>query len=90
MNKKYRNFPLGKFKSKLEYRVYKSIFYHLTRKQKNNNIKVDINKRGLLKNNKLFEIDIYFSDLQLGIEIQGPTHYIDIEQINRDLKKKNV
>lgn len=87
--KKYKNILIGKFKSKLEYYIYKSLIKQL--KKKISPIPhIEINKRGLIKDNKHYEIDLYIPLIQLGIEIQGPLHYSDINQIYRDFKKKEL
>ena len=83
MRKKYRSRPEGLFRSQLEKRVY-----HILRKQLSNEIQMCINKRGLIPDHKRIELDLYFPELRIGIEIQGPSHTEKSRNILWDYKKK--
>ena len=47
-----------------------------------------INKRGLIPDHKRIELDLYFPELRIGIEIQGPSHTEKSRNILWDYKKK--
>ena len=79
-----RNKPEYPFKSQLEKSIYNAI------KLKYPNIIILINKRGLIKDRKKLELDLYFPQYKLGIEIQGPRHEADISMILNDYKKKDL
>ena len=77
-----RNDP---FRSRLEEKIYSII----CKKIKNNKKKVmiEINKSGLIPQNKRLELDLYLPDHHLGIEIQGPSHWRDARRILKDYIK---
>ena len=78
--------PEGFFKSQLEKKIYKKIKSEIGDK----NIDIKINQRGVLKRNKNLELDLYFPQFNLGVEIQGPIHTSDITNIIADYKKKKI
>ena len=70
------------FKSKLEKIIYKII------KRQFPDQDIKINKKGIIKCNKNFELDLYFPNYNIGIEIQGPLHYANEAVILKDYEKK--
>ena len=72
------------FKSQLE----KMIFTIIKTKYPYEDIK--INKKGLLRSNKNFELDLYFPKYNIGIEIQGPLHFLNESIILKDHEKKRL
>ena len=72
------------FKSQLEKIVYGIL------KNKFPNLEINVNKRGLLKSNKKFELDLYFPKYNIGIEIQGPLHFLNESIILKDYEKKRL
>ena len=83
MRKKYRCRPEGIFRSQLEKKVY-----HILRKRLSNEVQMCVNVRGLIPDNKRIELDLYFPELKIGIEIQGPIHTEKSYNILWDYKKK--
>ena len=65
-------FPAAKaaypFRSQLEKSIYGTIRAHFPQQI------IEINRKGLLRDNKRLELDLYFPHFHLGIEIQGPCH----------------
>ena len=58
---------------------------------------ISINTKGLIKSNKRLELDLYFPQYKIGIEIQGPTHtqtdyaiLQDYEKQKKYLKESNI
>ena len=76
--------PEYPFKSQLEKNIYNEILTKFP------NIKILVNKKGLIKSHKNFELDLYFPQYKLGLEIQGPTHVADINTILKDYKKQDL
>ena len=70
------------FKSQLEKNIYQIIQKSFPK------LNIQINKKRLIKNNKTFELDLYFPKYKIGIEIQGPFHMKNEMVILRDFKKK--
>ena len=86
----------GPFRSRLEEKIYSIICKKIHNNNNNNNnnknkeqekVKIEINKTGLVPQNKRLELDLYFPDLQLGIEIQGPCHWMEATRILKDYDK---
>ena len=73
------------FKSKLEKGIYETIKHQFP-----NDEKININEKGLLKSNKRLELDLYFPNYKIGIEIQGPIHTQNENIILKDYKKKKL
>ena len=78
----------GPFRSRLEQKVYARICKKLGCKEMD--MKIEINKTGLVKKNQRLELDLYIPDRNLGIEVQGPIHYIDPYRMLKDYSKKRV
>lgn len=74
--------PSPPFKSQLEKKIYNII------KKQFPTYNIEINKRGLLKNNKRLELDLYLPEYNIGIEIQGPFHMNNENVIIKDFNKK--
>ena len=72
------------FKSQLEKRIYEQIFKHFP------NEKIKINQKGLIKNRKRLELDLYLPQYNIGIEIQGPVHTQNEKNIFNDYEKKKL
>ena len=70
------------FRSQLEKKIYNKIIKKIP------NEKILINQRGLIKSNKKLELDLYFPNYKIGVEIQGPLHTQNETIILRDYKKK--
>ena len=90
IKKKYRkkNFfaskPEGKFRSQLEKKIYEKI------KSYDNQLEILVNEKKVAAAGfkKKFELDLYFPNLKLCVEIQGPTHTSSPKNIYRDYLKK--
>ena len=75
----------GPFRSKLEEKIYSIVCKKIEKKKMK--LKIEINRRGLIPQNKRLELDLYFPDHQLGIEIQGPCHWTEATIILKDFVK---
>ena len=73
------------FRSLLEKKIYQII-----RKKIPSKYDIEINKRGLIKNRKRLEIDLYFPQRKIGVEIQGPTHTLNERNILHDYEKRKI
>ena len=82
-NKKYifNSKPEGKFRSQLEKIIYNRI------KRYDQNLKILINEKKRIGMRKM-ELDMYFPELEIGVEIQGPSHTFSPQIIIRDYVKK--
>lgn len=78
----------GPFRSRLEQKVYARICRKLGCKEMD--MKIEINKTGLVKKNQRLELDLYIPDRNLGIEVQGPIHHINPHRMLKDHSKKRV
>lgn len=76
--------PCFPFKSQLEKDIYKIIRKTFPQQ------KIFINKRGLLKSNKRLELDLYFPEYKIGVEIQGPFHARNEYIILKDYEKQKL
>ena len=74
--------PSPPFKSQLEKDIYQRI------KLKFPTLQINVNKKRLLKGNKRFELDLFFPEYNIGIEIQGPFHMKNEKVILKDYNKK--
>ena len=86
--KSFRVRPEPPFNSQLEKKIYNKF-----RKSLSKNVKILVNVRGLLedKKNKKLELDLYFPEYKIGIEIQGGNYHSEkIENIVRDYRKKKL
>lgn len=72
------------FRSLLEKKIYKIICKDISHDY------IEINKKGLIRNNKRLEIDLYIPSINIGIEIQGPSHTSNEHCILHDFEKKKI
>ena len=76
--------PSFPFRSQLEKNIYGIIRAKFPQQE------IIVNKRGLLKSNKKLELDLYFPQYKIGVEIQGPFHMRNEYTILKDyLKQKS-
>ena len=74
----------GPFNSLLEKKIFSTISQRLDCSH------IRINQKGLLPSKRKLELDLYFPNYKIGIEIQGPSHFGNETTILNDYyKKKN-
>lgn len=71
--------PEGKFRSQLEKKIFEKI------RALDETLDIRVNEKKIAGR---MELDLYFPEYNLGLEIQGPTHTVSPEVILRDHRKK--